>query len=270
MARMSFGWVLTQRSETKPDCARVCITRPTLDAIRDAHERFRDKVNRTPSMTSEPLDSQANTELFFSARTSRESVRSMSAGPPRGTRRCRSLQWRCHAFVRQPRRRPSPCPKLRGILPHIVMRKTAPPAKVECVLRYRGNIPFCLFCEPTLEARVIAASRTRGRHARRSFEAAHIIPSVNPKPLPTARCVVLTSFILSLNQGVRTRDQLPFHRSSLSNQAPSRCQRGGWLMSWAVNMPMSELVNGRERELSGRSRERGRAMGSGVNTRRVE
>jgi len=37
----------------------------TLELIREAHARIRDKINRTPVMTSETLDSMAQARLFF-------------------------------------------------------------------------------------------------------------------------------------------------------------------------------------------------------------
>jgi threonine dehydratase len=43
------------------------VSQLTLDMIRAARERIRDKITRTPVLTNEMLDGQAGASLFFKA-----------------------------------------------------------------------------------------------------------------------------------------------------------------------------------------------------------
>ena len=42
---------------------------PDLDTVKQAHERIRSSIHRTPDLTSELLDAAAGAALFFTAET---------------------------------------------------------------------------------------------------------------------------------------------------------------------------------------------------------
>ncbi|HEX7115249.1 MAG TPA: pyridoxal-phosphate dependent enzyme [Steroidobacter sp.] len=131
--------------------------RLSFAAIREAHERIRDKVHRTPVMTSRTLSASAGGELHFKC----ENFQKIGAFKARGATNAvfllpeaaasrgvatHSSGNHAAALAR--------AAKLRGIPAHIVMPHNAPKAKQASVRRYGGEI---IFCEPTLEAREAAA-----------------------------------------------------------------------------------------------------------------
>src|ERR1044072_3166740 len=133
--------------------------RLTLAAIRSAHERIRDKIHRTPVMTSATLDQQSGGSLFFKcenlqkagafkARGATNAVFSLSdAEAARGVA---THSYGNHAAAL------SRAAKLRGIPAYIVMPNNAPKAKRASVERLGGKI---VFCEPTTPAREAAAAK---------------------------------------------------------------------------------------------------------------
>lgn len=127
--------------------------------IREAHARIRDKINRTPVMTSDTLDSLAGGALFFKC----ENFQKVGAFKARGAANAvfllpedearrgvatHSSGNHAAALAR--------AAKLRGIPAHIVMPTNAPKAKEASVRRYGGKITFC---EPTIQAREAAAAK---------------------------------------------------------------------------------------------------------------
>ncbi len=48
--------------QSQADCRHMGLT---LALIREAHARIKDKINRTPVLTSATLDAQARAQLFF-------------------------------------------------------------------------------------------------------------------------------------------------------------------------------------------------------------
>jgi threonine dehydratase len=129
----------------------------TLDAIRAAHERIRDKIHRTPIMTSETLDSLAGSRLFFKcenlqkvgafkARGATNAVLLLSAAEAASGVVTHSSGNHAAALAR--------AAKLRGIPAYIVMPSNSPQAKQASVRRYGGEI---ILCEPTLAAREATA-----------------------------------------------------------------------------------------------------------------
>jgi threonine dehydratase len=129
----------------------------TMASIREAHERIRDKIHRTPVMTSEVLDSLARARLYFKC----ENLQKAGAFKARGATNAvfllneaeaargvvtHSSGNHAAALARAAR--------LRGIPAYIVMPKNAPLAKQAAVKRYGGDI---VLCEPTLEARETTA-----------------------------------------------------------------------------------------------------------------
>jgi threonine dehydratase len=125
----------------------------TLRMIREAHDRIRDKIHRTPVMTSQVLDDLAAKRLFFKC----ENLQKVGAFKARGATNAvllltdveaargvvtHSSGNHAAALAR--------AAKLRGIPAYIVMPNNAPAAKQAAVLRYGGQI---FLCEPNLTAR---------------------------------------------------------------------------------------------------------------------
>jgi Threonine dehydratase len=140
--------------DTAPPADRL-----TLAAIRAAHERIRERIHRTPVLTSTTLDQQSGGKLFFKcenlqkggafkARGATNAVFLLSdAEAARGVATHSSGN---HAAAL------SRAAKLRGIPAYIVMPNNAPKAKRAAVERLGGKI---VFCEPTIPAREAAAAK---------------------------------------------------------------------------------------------------------------
>ena len=131
----------------------------TLPLIREAHARIRDKINRTPVMTSETLDRKAGARLFFKcenlqkvgafkARGATNAVFSLTEEEARRGVVTHSSGNHAAALARAAR--------LRGVAAYIVMPHNSPKAKQASVRRYGGEI---IFCEPTQEARETTAEQ---------------------------------------------------------------------------------------------------------------
>lgn len=131
----------------------------TITDIREAHARIRDKITRTPVMTSETLSARAGAKLFFKcenlqkvgafkARGATNAVFSLTDEEARRGVVTHSSGNHAAALAR--------AAKLRGIPAYIVMPNDSPKAKQASVRRYGGEI---VFCEPTLEARETTAQQ---------------------------------------------------------------------------------------------------------------
>ncbi|HSY07054.1 MAG TPA: pyridoxal-phosphate dependent enzyme [Steroidobacteraceae bacterium] len=131
----------------------------TLSLIREAHARIKDKINRTPVLTSATLDAAAGARIFFKcenfqkvgafkARGATNAVFVLSDEEARRGVATHSSGNHAAALARAAR--------LRSIPAHIVMPNNAPAAKRAAVARYGGRI---VFCEPTLEARESTCAR---------------------------------------------------------------------------------------------------------------
>ncbi|HEV7716793.1 MAG TPA: pyridoxal-phosphate dependent enzyme [Steroidobacteraceae bacterium] len=131
----------------------------SLQDIREAHARIRDKINRTPVMTSSTLDEQAGGALFFKcenfqkigafkARGATNAIFALSDEEARGGVVTHSSGNHAAAVAR--------AAKLRGIPAYIVMPHNVPKAKQESVRRYGAKVELC---EPNLKAREAGASR---------------------------------------------------------------------------------------------------------------
>jgi threonine dehydratase len=125
----------------------------TLALIREAHARIKDKIHRTPVLSSATLNAQARAQLFFKcenfqkggafkARGATNAVFLLSEEQARHGVATHSSGNHAAALAR--------AAALRGISAHIVMPNNAPQAKRAAVARYGGHI---VFCEPTLAAR---------------------------------------------------------------------------------------------------------------------
>src|SRR5277367_5860444 len=113
----------------------------TMQLIREAHERIRDKIHRTPVMTSEVLDAMSGSRLYFKC----ENLQKAGAFKARGATNAvfllgideaargvvtHSSGNHAAALAR--------AAGLRGITAHIVMPRNAPQAKQAAVKRYGG------------------------------------------------------------------------------------------------------------------------------------
>jgi threonine dehydratase len=134
-----------------------------MRSIREAHARIRDKIHRTPVMTSEVLDAMAQNKLYFKC----ENLQKAGAFKARGATNAvfllsdaeaakgvvtHSSGNHAAALARAAR--------LRGIPAYIVMPSNSPQAKQAAVRRYGGEI---VLCEPTLAARESTARQVMER-----------------------------------------------------------------------------------------------------------
>lgn len=128
-----------------------------IEQILQAHERIRDKVHRTPVMTSQSMDQKAGANLFFKC----ENLQSAGAFKARGATNAvfsltedaakrgvvtHSSGNHAAALAR--------AAKLRGIPAYVVIPTSAPAAKVAATRRYGAEV---IFCAPTLQARETTA-----------------------------------------------------------------------------------------------------------------
>jgi threonine dehydratase len=135
----------------------------TMQSIREAHARIRDKIHRTPVMTSEVLDGMAGNRLYFKC----ENLQKVGAFKARGATNAvflltdaeaakgvvtHSSGNHAAALARAAR--------LRGIPAYIVMPSNSPQAKQAAVRRYGGDV---VLCEPTLAARESTARQVMER-----------------------------------------------------------------------------------------------------------
>jgi threonine dehydratase len=135
----------------------------TMQSIREAHARIRDKIHRTPVMTSEVLDGLAGNRLYFKC----ENLQKVGAFKARGATNAvflltdaeaakgvvtHSSGNHAAALARAAR--------LRGIPAYIVMPSNSPQAKQAAVRRYGGDV---VLCEPTLAARESTARQVMER-----------------------------------------------------------------------------------------------------------
>lgn len=130
----------------------------TLADIRAAHTRIRNRIHRTPVMTSATLDAKAGAQLFFKC----ENLQKIGAFKARGATNAVALLSddeakrgvvthssgnHAAALAR--------AAKLRGIPAYIVMPSNSPEAKLASVRRYGAEV---ILCEPTLAARESTAN----------------------------------------------------------------------------------------------------------------
>jgi threonine dehydratase len=135
------------------------VSQLTLELIRAARERIRDKITRTPVLTNEMLDGQAGASLFFKA----ENLQKIGAFKARGATNAvfslsdaeaqrgvvtHSSGNHAAAVAR--------AAQLRGIPAYIVMPTSVPKAKQASVRRFGAQITLV---EPTLAAREAAAAK---------------------------------------------------------------------------------------------------------------
>ncbi len=130
-----------------------------IGSVREAHARIRDRILRTPVLTSTRLDELSGGTLFFKCenfqRTGAFKARGalnavLSLGDAEAGRGVATHSSGNHAAAL------SWAAGLRGIPAHVVMPRTASRFKLASVERYGGRITLC---EPTHKAREEAAAR---------------------------------------------------------------------------------------------------------------
>jgi threonine dehydratase len=131
----------------------------TLEHIQQAHQRIRDKITRTPVMTSHTLDADAGAELFFKC----ENFQKVGAFKARGATHavfCLSEEQAAKGVATHSSGNHGAAlaraARLRAIPAYVVMPHNAARVKRESVERYGGKV---VLCEPTLEARENALER---------------------------------------------------------------------------------------------------------------
>ncbi|HEY2683854.1 MAG TPA: pyridoxal-phosphate dependent enzyme [Steroidobacteraceae bacterium] len=129
----------------------------TLDAIRAAHARIRDKIHRTPLLSSATLNEMTGKRLLFKC----ENLQKVGAFKARGATNAVFLlsdQEAARGVVTHSSGNHAAAlaraAKLRGIPAYIVMPRNAPAAKQAAVRRYGGEV---VLCEPTLASREATA-----------------------------------------------------------------------------------------------------------------
>jgi threonine dehydratase len=135
----------------------------TMQMIREAHERIRDKIHRTPVMSSEVLDGLAGNRLYFKC----ENLQKVGAFKARGATNAVFLLTDAEAVKGVVTHSSgnhaaalARAARLRGIPAYIVMPNNSPLAKQAAVRRYGGDI---VLCEPTLAAREATARQVMER-----------------------------------------------------------------------------------------------------------
>lgn len=134
-----------------------------MEAIREAHARIRDKIHRTPVMTSEVLDRMAGSRLYFKC----ENLQKAGAFKARGATNAVFLltdEEAARGVVTHSSGNHAAAlaraAALRGIAAYIVMPSNSPLVKQAAVRRYGGEI---VLCEPTLAARETTARQVMER-----------------------------------------------------------------------------------------------------------
>ncbi|MES1167045.1 MAG: pyridoxal-phosphate dependent enzyme, partial [Pseudomonadota bacterium] len=130
-----------------------------LAAIRAAHAAIRDKIHRTPVLTSQRLDEACGARLFFKcenfqkggafkARGATHAVFSLADSAAARGVATHSSGNHAAALARAAR--------LRGIAAHVVMPDNSSPVKLAAVRGYGANV---ILCAPTLQAREETCAR---------------------------------------------------------------------------------------------------------------
>ena len=130
-----------------------------LAAIRDAHERIRPFIKRTPVLTSEKLDAASGGHLFFKCENFQEAGAFKSRGACNAVFSLTDAEAATGVVTHSSGNHAAALARaaqLRGITAHIVMPAGAAESKVRNVGSYGGWITFT---EPNLTAREAACAR---------------------------------------------------------------------------------------------------------------
>ena len=126
---------------------------PSWEAVREAHERIRARIHRTPVLTSEQLDGMSGARLFFKCENLQKSgsfkIRGatnalFSMNEAEAVRGVATVSSGNHAAAL------SLAARWRGVPAWVVMPSNTPQVKRQAVEAYGGRIRFC---EPTMKGR---------------------------------------------------------------------------------------------------------------------
>jgi threonine dehydratase len=130
-----------------------------LQDIRDAHARIRDKIHRTPVLSSETFDARCGGSLFFKC----ENFQKIGAFKARGATNAIFLltdeEARRGVVTHSSGNHAAAvarAAKMRGIPAYVVMPHTVPKAKQDSVKRYGARVELC---EPNIAAREAGVAR---------------------------------------------------------------------------------------------------------------
>jgi threonine dehydratase len=129
-----------------------------LAAIQAAHARIRDKIHRTPVVTSETFDQSTGARLFFKCENLQKTGAFKARGATNAVFSLTEEEAQCGVVTHSSGNHAAAlarAARLRGIPAYIVMPNNAAQAKQASVRRYEGRITLC---EPTLAARESATA----------------------------------------------------------------------------------------------------------------
>jgi len=130
-----------------------------IEAIRSAHDLIRERIRRTPVMTSTTLDAMAGAKLFFKCENFQKTGAFKARGATHAVFRLTDAEAARGVATQSSGNHGAALARaagMRGIPAFVVMPRSAPRAKKASVERFGGRI---VLCEPTLEARDAAAAR---------------------------------------------------------------------------------------------------------------
>ena len=151
---------------------------PTINDVRDAADRIRSFIHRTPIITSHSMNELIGAHLFFKC----ENFQKVGAFKARGA--CNAVMMLDEAVAERGVVTHSSgnhaqalayAARLRGIQCTIVMPSNAPKVKRDAVLEYGASI---VLCEPTLQSRLHTMQQiidTTGAHAIPPYDDARVI-----------------------------------------------------------------------------------------------
>lgn len=126
---------------------------PTIDTIREAHERIRPHIHRTPVLTSSALDRICGAELHFKCENFQRAGAFKTRGASNAVFSLTEKEARRGVATHSSGNHAGAlalAAKSRNIPAYVVMPENSPAVKVAAVRGYGAEIRFC---EPTLEAR---------------------------------------------------------------------------------------------------------------------
>ena len=129
-----------------------------LDRIREAHERIRPHIKRTPVMTSERFDLATGAKLFFKCENFQEIGAFKARGATNAVFSLDDATAKCGVATHSSGNHGTAlarAAKLRGIPAHIVMPKNSAKVKIRAVENFGAHI---VFCEPNDAAREAACA----------------------------------------------------------------------------------------------------------------
>ena len=126
---------------------------PTLKEIREAADRIKPYVHRTPVLTSESLNKQVGAQVYLKCENFQKTGAFKYRGACNAVYSVSDEEVKCGVCTHSSGNHAQAvalAARMRGIPAYIVMPNNAPLVKINAVAEYGGKITFC---EPTLAAR---------------------------------------------------------------------------------------------------------------------